>query len=141
MRLDDLWTYLVANSATYIAALSTVDLPLAAITDKMRTRDPLVASGEKVSVYLDAEAEEIEEDAPSFRVVKLTVDLYVLVNRGTESKMLDTARLYAKALESCLRAYPYYFTTTARDYYDGPGGNADFKGAKLTIECKYEEDV
>ena len=141
MRIDDLWAYIVANNAPFIAALTSAEYPLVTLTDKMRTRDPEAIPGDKVAVYLDAAAEDIEEDAPSFRIVKLVVEIYAIVNRAKEAQMREQSRLYAKAIENCLRAYPYFFSVVGRDYFEGLDGNPDLKAAKLTIECKYEEDI
>lgn len=141
MRLDDIADDLASRNASYVAALSTVAVPLQTITSaqiaRREYRDPVG----KCTVFIDSGAEEVEELAPSFRVVTLPVDIHVFTMGATEAVLREQAAAYAQAILNCMAANPYFFSMISRDHFDGVEGKADIKATKLSIQFKYEEAV
>ncbi len=141
MRVDDFWTYVLANNASFMAALSTGDYPLVTLLDKHRIRDAMEQLGNNVAVYLDDQPEEIEEATPSYRIVTLEVDAYVIVRGAKEANLREIALRYAQGLASCASGYPYFFGVSGRQYFEGVDGNPDLKGSMVKLQFKYEEAV
>jgi hypothetical protein len=141
MKVDDIITDIVARNASYVAALSTVGVPLVTITAAMiyarEYRDPVG----KVSVFLDPKAEEVEELGPSYRISTLPVELTVFTTGATEAILREQAGNYAQALLNCLVLNPYFFTVRGREDFEGVEGKPDIKATRLQIEFKYEEAV
>lgn len=141
MRIDDLASDIAARNASYVAALSTVEVPLVPITSAMIiTREYREPTG-NVMVFLDPQPEELEEHGPTFRIVRIPVHLYVFTQRAVESVLREQAQNYAQALLDCLEVNPYYFGLDGREYFDGVEGNENIKAAKLALTFKYEEAV
>jgi hypothetical protein len=140
MRIDDLKTWLLANLSSYIAARSTVPVPLTAFDDAtIITRDWVEPTKEKI-LFLDPQPDEIEPGTNRVNYVTETIEAYVAVTRGaTEAVMGNQAQQYLSALLDCLKTHPDYFGDTAREYYSGLEGKPDAKGAKATLIFRFEE--
>jgi hypothetical protein len=139
VKLDDIAADLVARNESYVAAYSTVGVPLVTITAAMMVLREFKEPTGKVTVFLEAGQEEATEISPSFRIMTLPVTLTVFTMGATEAVLREQAANYAQALLSCLRLNPYYFSVTLRDDFEGVEGKADIKATKLMIEFKYEE--
>lgn len=140
MRIDDIAADLVARNASFVAALSTVGVPLTALTAKeVYTRNYDQPWG-KVCVFLEALPEEFEEIAPSYAIATLKVECTVFVSGATEAVLREQAANYARAIAACFRAgNPYFFAVVGRDDFDGVEGKDDIKATKMTLEFRYEE--
>jgi len=140
MRLDDIAADIVARNAPFVAALSTVEIPLvtlAAASFVLREwRDPVTP----VSVFLDARLEELEEEGAAYRIVKMPVEFTVCTSGSTEAVLREQARNYAQAILNCLRGgNPYFITFAEREDYDGFEGKPDTKVTRFVATFFYEE--
>ena len=141
MRIDDIKTFLVANLATYIAALSTVDVPLAAIpATSIFTREVHEVVG-KVSLSLDDDDEQIEQITLNTREVTLPVMVVVQVAGATMSVLAAQAIDYGQAILNCLKAYPDFSRVVGRSNWDGVEANPNIKATKLDLEFTYTEAI
>lgn len=141
MKVDDLKTWIVANTASYVAALSTVGVPLASITaGQVYTRDFLEPQ-QPVTVWLDPLPEEIEPLTMRTCQVTAKMELYVFVARGaTEAVAREQTANYAQAIINALEGlHPDFFGFESREYYDGVEGKPDVKASKVTLVFKTEE--
>jgi len=139
MKIDDIKTDLVARNSTFVSALSTVGVPLVALTAAMMfTRDYQEPTG-KVCVFIEAKPEEAEEITPSFSIVTMPVEITVFTQGASESVLREQAANYAQAIRNCLKLNPYYFEMTGRDDFDGVEGKPDIKATKISLTFKYEE--
>lgn len=140
MRIDDLKDYLVANLNPFIAALSTVALPLEAITAAQVMLLELIERAQPVTLYLDDEPEEIQDLTTLTRDVTWKVNAYWFISRyGTEAAMRDRGERYARALVDCLALHPDFFGIEGREFYNGVEGRPDEKASKVTLVFRFEE--
>jgi hypothetical protein len=141
MRIDDIVSDIVARNAPYVAALSTGPVPLTTlVAGNFKTRDLPPAIQGPVTVFVDAALEEMVEEAPSFRIVRMPVDIIVFAIGSTEAVMREQARNYAQAILDCLRAgNANFFNLTAREDFDGVEGKPDIKATRMNIAFMYEE--
>jgi hypothetical protein len=141
VKIDDIALDIVTRNSSYVSALSTVGVPLVALTAKqVYTRNYEAPYGD-VCVYLEALPEEFEEIAPSYSIATMKVECTVFCSGNTEAVLREQAANYAKAIVNCLRAgNPYFFAMVARDDFDGVEGKEDIKATKVTLEFRYEED-
>lgn len=141
MRIDDIKTFLVANLATYIAALSTVDVPLVAIPAGSIFVREIHESVGKVSLSLDDGDEQIEQLTLNTREVTMPVMAVVQVTGATMSVMSAQAIAYAQAILNCLKTYPDFSRVVGRSNWDGVEANPNVKATKLDLEFIYTEAI
>lgn len=140
MKLEDIRDYIVANNAAYVAALSTVGVPLVTLVADDFVLREYVTPSRKVQVLIDADEETVEEVAPTFRIVTLPVTITAFVFSGAvEAVAREQARNYAQAIVNTLRNYSDFFLLTGREDYEGVEGKPDIKATQVRLEMKYEE--
>ena len=141
MRIDDIKTFLVSNLATYIAALSTVDVPLVAIpAGSMFVSEPHEIVG-KVTLLLLEGDEQIEQLTLNTREVTLPVTAIVETTGATEATAAAQAVAYGQALLNCLKSCSDFYRVTARENYVGIEAKRDIKGTRLELEFTYTEAI
>ena len=141
MRIDDIKTFLVANLATYIAALSTVDVPLVAIpAGSIFVSEPHEIVG-KVTLLLLEGDEQIEQLTLNTREVTLPVTAIVETTGATEATAAAQAVAYGQALLNCLKNCADFSRVTARENYVGIEAKRDIKGTRLDLEFVYTEAI
>lgn len=141
MKIDDIATDLVARNSSYVAALSTTGVPLVTITAPMIFTRQFQEPAGKVSVFIEARPEEIEEFTPTYFISIMPVDIYVFVQGASQSVLREQATNYGSAILNCLKHNPYFMSLTARDDFEGVEGNEGTKACKLSINFCYEESA
>lgn len=140
MKVDDLKTWIVANTASYIAALSTVPIPLVSLTSAMVITRDFQEPQQSPTLWLDPLPEEVEPYTMAKYLVTAKVDAYFFVARGaTESVARDQVKNYTQALLNALATHSDFFGYEEREYFDGVEGKADIKASKVTLIFKTEE--
>lgn len=139
VKIDDIAADLVARNASFVAALSTTEVPLTALNaQQIYTRNYQEPLG-KVCVFLDAQPEEFEEIAPTFSIATMRVEITVFTMGATEVVLREQAANYRQAIINCLKANPNYFSRVSGDDFDGVEGKSDIKASRVVLEFKYEE--
>lgn len=139
MRVDDVAAFIAANAAPYIAAHSTVYVPLITPTAAMIEAHNYNDVHGKLMIALEESAETSESLTMTTRDIKQVVSLYIFAQGDTESVLRAQVKAYAMALAECLATSPDFNAITGRDFYDGVEAKADIKAAKLEIEYRWEE--
>jgi hypothetical protein len=135
VKIDDLAAYLLANVNPYITAQG-----LATITAGQIITRNFVEPQQVVTLFLDPQAEEIEQGTMHTNYVDWKVDAYWFIARGmTEASARNATQGYAAALIACLYSHPDFFGVEGRDFFDGVEGKPDIKASKMTLLFKYEE--
>ncbi|MGD9938615.1 MAG: hypothetical protein AB7T74_02315 [Clostridia bacterium] len=141
MTQEELTTYIVANSAAYIAARSTVGVPLAALEAKQVYAREFRQPSLKAEVWVDIEAMPIEtEGRPlSGLYIQYSVDVYVFCLGSTEAILRQQAKAYALALYDCLSQHPDYMMNVEAEAYEGVEGKPDTKCYRIRYLFETEE--
>jgi hypothetical protein len=141
MRIDDIKTFLVANLASYIAALSTTPVPLVSISAGSIFVSEFHDSVGTVSLSLVEGDEAIDQLTLNTREVRLPVVALVQVTGNTKATMAAQAVAYAQAILNCLKTYPEFSSITGRDNFVGVEANDNIKATRLDLEFLYTEAV
>jgi hypothetical protein len=141
MTQEELATYIVANSAAYIAARSTVGVPLVALETKQVYAGEYRQPSLKAEVFIEIDSSQTEtEDRPvSGLYVQYIVDVYVFCLGATEAVLRQQARNYSLALYDCLSRHAEYMTTQETEAYEGVEGKPDTKAYKIRYMFESEE--
>jgi len=141
MTIDELSAFILANVNACIAARSTVQVPLVAITaDQIYTRDYELPA-KNCTIFLDPQDETVEPITMSSFAYRLPVEILVFVQGDTEAQLRAKARAYASAVLDCITTHPDFMTIEARTAFDGVEGKADIKAAKIVAVFEYEEAI
>lgn len=139
MTIDTLAAFLVANLNPFIAARSTVAVPLTAITaDQVATREYQLPA-KKVGIFLDPQPETVEPLTMTTVDVRLPVEIIVFTQSDTIALMRAKGEAYMGAVRDCIATHEDYFELELRDRFDGVEGKEDIKAVKIVAVFRYEE--
>lgn len=141
MKIDDLKAWILANITPFIAARSTVEIPLSAIVDAQIETRGFSEPGFPVALWLDDPLpEEIAPLTSSTVDVTWRVDAFWIVSRGaTEIVARGQTEGYLLALIDCIKTHPDFFEYEGREFFDGFEGKLDIKASKVTLVFRFEE--
>lgn len=140
MTIDALREYIVAQSGPFIAAHSTPDVPLVALTAG-QVLAQFEQPAKKATVLLDPQEPSSEWLTMGSKVVRQPVDVYVFTQGAAEIVLRAQAREYRAALRACLAQHEEFADVQTGDEYDGVEGKPDIKAAKMTVTFEYEEEL
>ena len=141
MRIDDIKTFLVANLAKDIAALSTTEVPLVSIpAGSMFVSEPHEIVGKVTLILLEGD-EQIEQLTLNTREVTLPVTAIIETTGATEATAAAQSVAYGQALLNCLKTCADFSRVTERENYVGIEAKRDIKGTRLELEFIYTEAI
>ena len=141
MTQEELVTCIVNSSAAYIAARSTVGVPLTALASKQVYAGEFRQPSLKAEVWIDIDSTPVEtEDRPvSGLFVQSIADVYVFCLGATEAVLRQQAKAYALALYDCLSVHPDFMLTQEVEAYEGVEGKLDTKAYRIRYQFESEE--